>query len=152
MKVIRCQERHVLKPIGVTQRPLICARHHQVGIGTSSTSGASDVVTLSGGLSKHWSLPGVLLRRLNEVGQEKEASAEGGDVVEAGAGGARVKVKTEGSVSSFLDVKTGCMFAPGTTPQPFTQEVRGCVPHLFRGGGGGQGLKRVPLGTRALEE
>lgn len=32
-----------------------------------------------------------------------------------------------GSVSSYLDVKTGCLLEGGMSPRPFTQEVCVCV-------------------------
>lgn len=74
--------------------------------------GALDVVSLSGGLSKRWPIPGAFLGRLSGSFSKKEASSESGDL------------KMEGSVSSFLDLKMGCMFGAGTAPQPFSQEVK----------------------------
>lgn len=61
--------------------------------------------TLSGGLSRNWRLPGVL-RRLGSWGAgDRQTPTEGG------------------SVSSFLDVKTGCLVEGGVAPRPFSQEV-----------------------------
>lgn len=73
---------------------------------------ALDVVSLSGGLSKRWPLPDALFGRLSGSSQKREASSKSGDL------------KMEGSVSSFLDVKMGCMFGGGAVPQPFAQEVK----------------------------
>lgn len=74
--------------------------------------GALDVVSLSGGLSKSWPIPGDLFGRLSGSSKKKEGSSKSGGL------------KIEGSVSSFLDMKMGCMFGAGAVPQPFAQEVK----------------------------
>lgn len=92
------------------------------GVGKDSgDGGALDVFTLSGGLSRDWRLPGVL-RRLGSWGAgNRQAPAGGaGGAGQGGGGGGR---GSGGSVSSFLDVKTGCLLEEGVAPRPFTQEV-----------------------------
>lgn len=82
-----------------------------------------DVLTLSGGLSRHWRLP-EFVRRLGRLAQDSEqrrqrdAGISGGAVL-TGLGGT-----WEGSLSTFVDVKTGCLLSVGDSPKPFTQEVR----------------------------
>lgn len=92
-------------------------------------TGKLDVFTLSGGLSKHWRLPGVL-QRLGRWGGRRRggggggAEAGGGGGYGGGGGAAEGGSELAGSVSSFVDVKTGCLLEGSAAPRPFTQEVR----------------------------
>lgn len=97
-----------------------------VGVDAESGDGGNlDVFTLSGGLSRDWRLPGALQRlgRWGAGGRTAPGEGAAGAAVRPGAGaGGR---GSGGSVSSFLDVKTGCLLEEGVAPRPFTQEVRG---------------------------
>lgn len=102
------------------------------------SNGALDVFTLSGGLAKHYRLPRAFdcLRRtkpnLDSAGkarQQQQRPRRGG----TGGGGAGLGEEGEGevgrgngggSVSSFLDLKTGCLLESDASPRPFMQEVR----------------------------
>ncbi|CAN0353672.1 unnamed protein product, partial [Laminaria digitata] len=99
--------------------------------GGGGGSGALDVVTLSGGLLKHWRLPGVL-QRLDRVGRRR------------GGGGGEMG----GSVSSFLDVKTGCLLEGSVSPRPFTQELATLVHRVPVGPSGRADSWNVTLNVK----
>lgn len=110
----------MLPPTNVhAQGPQTPAPQGVAGGGGSRGSGALDVVTVSGGLSRHWRLPD-MLRRLGEASGGQQRSVAGDEE------------KAAGSVSSYLDVKTGCLLEGGMSPRPFTQEVCVCVCVLWR--------------------
>eukprot|EP00903_Cladosiphon_okamuranus_P013367 g12458.t1 len=97
-----------------------------------------DVFTLSGGLSKDWRLPGVL-RRLGGWGAGDRRRAP------AGGGGGQGE---GGSVSSFLDVKTGCLLEEGLAPRSFTQELATLVQRMPVGPQGKAGSWNATLNVR----
>lgn len=120
----------------------------------STGNGALDVFTLSGGLSKDWKLPSVLhclsrgKKMLQNASEQQHQRRRGGAGAGGGAGGVggreggsgaaegsgmgRVEDgEGAGSISSFFDVKAGCLLEGNVSPRPFTQEV--CVAnHLSR--------------------
>ncbi|CAM9772151.1 unnamed protein product, partial [Ectocarpus sp. 8 AP-2014] len=95
-------------------------------------SGAMDLLTLSGGVSRDWRLPGVL-RRLGGKGPSEGASAA---------------AATAGSVSSFLDVKTGCLLEGGAAPRPFSHESATLVHRVPVGPHGKGGSWNATLNVR----
>ncbi|CAM9880324.1 unnamed protein product, partial [Ectocarpus sp. 13 AM-2016] len=94
-------------------------------------SGAMDLLTLSGGVSRDWRLPGVL-RRLGGKGPSAGAAA----------------AAPAGSVSSFLDVKTGCLLEGGAAPRPFSHESATLVHRVPVGPHGKGGSWNVTLNVR----
>ncbi|CAM9860856.1 unnamed protein product [Ectocarpus sp. 12 AP-2014] len=94
-------------------------------------SGAMDLLTLSGGVSRDWRLPGVL-RRLGGKGPSAGAAA----------------AAPAGSVSSFLDVKTGCLLEGGVAPRPFSHESATLVHRVPVGPHGKGGSWNVTLNVR----
>ncbi|CAN0334229.1 unnamed protein product [Ectocarpus sp. 12 AP-2014] len=94
-------------------------------------SEAMDLLTLSGGVSRDWRLPGVL-RRLGGKGPSAGAAA----------------AAPAGSVSSFLDVKTGCLLEGGAAPRPFSHESATLVHRVPVGPHGKGGSWNVTLNVR----
>ncbi|CAN0498849.1 unnamed protein product [Ectocarpus sp. 12 AP-2014] len=90
-----------------------------------------DLLTLSGGVSRDWRLPGVL-RRLGGKGPSAGAAA----------------AAPAGSVSSFLDVKTGCLLEGGVAPRPFSHESATLVHRVPVGPHGKGGSWNVTLNVR----
>ncbi|CBN74593.1 conserved unknown protein [Ectocarpus siliculosus] len=93
-------------------------------------SGAMDLLTLSGGVSRDWRLPGVL-RRLGGAGPSTGAAAA-----------------AAGSVSSYLDVRTGCLLEGGAAPRPFSHESATLVHRVPVGPHGKGGSWNVTLNVR----
>eukprot|EP00904_Undaria_pinnatifida_P013891 jgi/Undpi1/9632/HiC_scaffold_27.g12088.m1 len=123
------------------------------GGGSVPGTGKLDVFTLSGGLSKHWRLPGVL-QRLGRWGGRRRggggggAEAGGGGGYGGGGGAAEGGGELAGSVSSFVDVKTGCLLEGSAAPRPFTQELATLVHRVPVGSTGGAGSWNITLNVR----